>query len=45
MAVFMHHMSISQDNADTELFFFFVFFLGPYSWYMDVPRLGVKSEI
>ena len=26
------------------IFFFFVF-LGPHFWHMDVPRLGVKSEL
>ena len=29
-------------------FFFFVFlsfFLGPYPWYMEVPRLGVQLEL
>ena len=26
-------------------FFFFFFFLGPHLWYMEVPRLGVESEL
>ena len=26
-------------------FFFFLVFLGPYLWTMEVPRLGVKSEL
>ena len=26
-------------------FFFFFFFLGPHLWHMEVPRLGVKSEL
>ena len=26
-------------------FFFFLVFLGPHSWHMEVPRLGVKSEL
>ena len=26
-------------------FFFFFFFLGPLLWHMEVPRLGVKSEL
>ena len=26
------------------LFFAFFNFLGPYPWYMEVPRLGVRSE-
>ena len=25
--------------------FFFFFFLGPHQWHMEVPRLGVKSEL
>ena len=32
------------DDHDT-LFFFFLFFLGPHLWHMEVPRLGVKSEL
>ena len=27
------------------LFVCFVFFLGPHPWHMEVPRLGVKSEL
>ena len=27
------------------LFFSFLIFLGPHPWHMDVPRLGVKSEL
>ena len=26
-------------------FFFFFFFLGPHPWHMEVPRLGVQSEL
>ena len=26
-------------------FFFFFYFLGPHLWHMDVPRLGVESEL
>ena len=26
-------------------FFFFLAILGPHPWHMDVPRLGVKSEL
>ena len=25
--------------------FFFLFFLGPHLWHMEVTRLGVKSEL
>ena len=25
--------------------FFFFFFLGPHLWHMEVPRLGVESEL
>ena len=28
-----------------SLFFFFFFFLGPLLWHMEVPRLGVQSEL
>ena len=38
-----------SDPLVTELFlfFFFVFlpFLGPLPWHMEVPRLGVESEL
>ena len=27
------------------LFFFFLIFLGLHPWHMEVPRLGVKSEL
>ena len=26
-------------------FFFFLVFLGPYPWHLEVPRLGVLSEL
>ena len=26
-------------------FFFFFYFLGPHSWHMEVPRLGVDLEL
>ena len=28
-----------------HLIFFFVFFLGLHPWHMEVPRLGVESEL
>ena len=28
-----------------SIFFFFLFFLGLHLWHMEVPRLGVKSEL
>ena len=28
-----------------DSFFFFFFFLGPQVWHMEVPRLGVQSEL
>ena len=31
-------------RAGREPFFFFVF-LGPHPWHMEVPRLGVQSEL
>ena len=27
------------------LSFFYLVFLGPHLWHMEVPRLGVKSEL
>ena len=32
-------------TSGTPYFFFFFFFLGPNPRHMDVPRLGVKSEL
>ena len=29
----------------TTFFFFFFCFIGPHSWHVEVPRLGVKSEL
>ena len=28
-----------------EYLFFFFFFLGPHLWHMEVPRVGVESEL
>ena len=28
-----------------KFFFFFLVFLGPHLWQMEVPRLGVESEL
>ena len=27
------------------IYLFALFFLGPHSWHMEVPRLGVRSEL
>ena len=27
------------------IFFFFPVFLGPYTWHIEVPRLGIESEL
>ena len=38
----------SHQNIDSVcfcFFFSFLFFLGPHPWHMEVPRLGVKSEL
>ena len=32
-------------GLERTLPFFFFFFLGPHLWHMEVPRLGVKSEL
>ena len=38
--------SIIQFSLAVSFFFFFFFcFLGLYPWHMEVPRLGVKSEL
>ena len=31
---------------ESEFFYLFIFlFLGPHPWHMEVPRLGVESEL
>ena len=35
----------SGSTLMTSFFFFFAFFLGSHLWHMEVPRLGVKSEL
>ena len=29
----------------TSFLFIYFFFLGPHTWHMDVPRLGVKLDL
>ena len=31
-------------SPNSKIFFFF-FFLGPHLWHMEVPRLGLESEL
>ena len=38
------HNIVNQPLA-LFLWDFFLFFLGPHLWHMDVPRLRVKSEL
>ena len=35
---------LSYKDINSFFFFFFVF-LGPLLWHMEVPRLGVESEL
>jgi len=37
----------TQEGCDLLFFFFFVFlpFLGLLPWHMEIPRLGVQSEL
>ena len=48
-AEYHHRISCSHQNSDFTLFFFFFFFffvfLGLYLRHIEVPRLGVKSEL
>ena len=34
-----------SNNVSWFFFFVFLLFLGPLSWYMEAPRLGVQSEL
>ena len=36
---------VDNDENDTDDFFFFFVFLGPNPGHMEVPRLGVQSEL
>ena len=38
-------MKVSHDYFSFFLFFFFFGFLGPYLRHMEVPRLGVESDL
>ena len=45
-------LQFSSTKADIEeicenvtILFFFFFFLGPHLWHMEIPRLGVESEL
>ena len=44
ISTFPRVLSVTVDRA-RESFFFFFFFLGPHLQHMDVPRLGVESEL
>ena len=36
----------ARNSFNTKsIFFFLSFVFGPYLWHMEVPRLGVKSEL
>ena len=35
----------SSRHAAASFICLFIFFLGPHLWHMEVPRLGVKSEL
>ena len=38
----------SGETFEVDFFhsaFFFFFFLGPHPWHMEVPRLGIESEL
>ena len=41
---FFPHLSTLLFLPDS-IFFFFFFFLRPHPWHMEVPRLGVESEL
>ena len=36
---------ISDQELEKDSLFFFLFFKGPHLQHMEVPRLGVKSEL
>jgi len=50
-AMYNHRPDINTDTRYYLLkltyifFFFFLVFLGPHLWHMEVPRLGVESEL
>ena len=43
--LWIHCMSLNLLIYGLLFPFFFFFFLEPFSWHLEVPRLGVKSEL
>ena len=41
----MVNLFLKVFEREEYLFFFFFFFLGPHLWHMEVPRVGVESEL
>ena len=42
----LHTIPAEREGEEAPAFFFlFLYFLGPHPWHMEVPRLGVKSEL
>ena len=38
-------MRFLDSKRNSFFFFFFFLLLGPHPWHMEVPRLGVKSDL
>ena len=43
--LFMYLLAICMSSFEKCLLWFFFFFLGPNPWCLEIPRLGVKSEL
>ena len=43
--VHRHSVNVYDSPGITSTVFFFLPFLGPLPWHMEVPRLGAESEL
>ena len=44
----VHHLAVASDAFNSKIIYMYLFvffFLGLHSWHMEVPRLGVESEL
>ena len=45
MSFFLHRSVVTEFQVFKSAFSLSLFFLGPYPWHMEAPRLGVKLEL
>ena len=44
-SIINHQEAVNQSHNEVSILSFWFIFLGLYLWHMEVPRLGVKSEL